>query len=836
MTEEHNPMTEEHKKRTPPFINDQAVLRLTAPASQRHEWLGLRFAWRKFLPREGSKQSEKSLQEFDSRYAWEEIPDRWALLTDRSIRLLCVVDDAGMGKSISLEQIQYARQQADKAHLAIRCEFHELPRDWRGYLGKHAGQGVQEFLLSRLMNGCHVSSTDPGAMAALRSLLHWKVKSGQFTLLVDALDQSNRHQDPEAAARALADFLKAEPNVRCVVSGRPFAVAHYWDTLFSKCGDRPQDQWDLVQLAEFSREQAFQFVGKERAAKLNLVQAEVLAIPRDLETIIELDPDELTDIRTSADVYWKCFQKTLDKAMRDQQFRIQSPTAQKVFALLAFETVKRGLFAAVGGQDRKGLEGEEFQDFVDQLLQERESQLKRYMASGETLDNLLGTLGALNIVIDPGIFSVESDANPNNPVLRQLYFRNRTLQDFLAAYWLVRHSTPEDRQWLKQLKYVQGDEKASLENADRYQLWKFVCEMPAAAQTKQREGFVDLAGSLLLPSDHPQFTVRSTEMIWRAWPGMLQSAGLLTKKNWYEPDLEPLTRQLQLEARKLVESGQQLPAADSSAKEALLQFLGEYHRIRLGQHGKLDREARRLSEVFETGFRRCPPNAEDPLESWFGNGGLFSSSQQTDRPENRRWIEQAFLLHEYPLTNDLQHLFDSAQASRFSDYKRVSADGWCPAIYLSWYDSWCVAAWFSSRLPSEFEWEYACRAAPGTDAPNHEFCFGDGTQELGQYAWFGENSAYRTHPVYSDDAAGRKRPNAFGLYHVHGQVWEWCGNWWADNAADSKAVDYVSSSRCLRGGAFNYFPEYCRSANRGRRNPSVSNFDIGVRLSRAASD
>jgi formylglycine-generating enzyme required for sulfatase activity len=829
-------MTEERKRPTPPFITDQAVLRLSAPTSQRHEWLGLRFAWRKFLPRKDSKQAEQSPPEFDSRYAWEEVPDRWALLADRSIRLLCVVDDAGMGKSLSLEQIQYARHQADKAHLAIRCEFHELPHDWRGYLGAHAGQGVQEFLLSRLLKGCHASSTDSMAVAALRSLLQWKLQSGQFTLLVDALDQSNRHQDPEAAARALADFLAAEPNVRCVVSGRPFAVAHYWETLFSKCGDRPQDHWELLQLGEFTREQAFQFVGKKRAAKLNLVQAEVLAIPRDLETIIELDPDELTDIRTSADVYWKCFQKTLDKAMRDQQFRIQGPTAKKVFALLAFETVKRGLFAAVGGQDRKGLEGEGFQDFVDQLLRERESQLKRYMSSGETLDGLLGTLGALNIVIDPGIFSVESDANPNNPVLRQLYFRNRTLQDFLAAYWLVRHSTPEDRQWLKQLKYVQGDKKASLENADRYQLWKFVCEMPAAAQTKQREDFVDLAGSLLLPSDHPQFTVRSTEMIWRAWPGMLQAAGLLTKKTWYEPDMEPLTRQLQQEARKLVESGQSLPATESSAKAALLQFLGEYHRIRMGQHGKFDHEACRLSEAFEVGFRRCPPNAEDSLESWFGNGDAFSVSRETDGPENRRWIEQAFLMHEYPLTNDLRQLFDSVDASRFSNYQSYSADDLCPAIYLSWYDSWCVAAWFSSRLPSEFEWEYACRAAPGLAAPNHEFCFGDGRQELGQYAWFFENSKSHTHPVHSDDAAGQKRPNAFGLYHVHGQVWEWCGNWWADNAADSKAVDYVSSSRCLRGGAFNYLPEFCRSALRSRNLPALSLNAFGVRLSRAASD
>ena len=837
------PMSDDNIKRIPPFIDDQVVFRLTAPASERHKWLGQKFTWRRTFdtklsdPQSGNETHTARLSDvayLESKSIWLEVPERWALFSDPAVRLLCIVDDAGMGKSISIGQIQYARQLHDSSHLAIHCEFHELPHDWRGYFGHHPGTGTQEFLLSRLMHGCGAKVDRASDIAALKQLLNAKLCQGQLTLLVDALDQSNRHEHSEEAASALAAFIKSEPRLRCVVSGRPFAIAHYWETLFSRCGSRSQDQWELVQLAEFTQDQAYKFVGEERAARLKLVQAEVLAIPRDLETILELEPEELDDVRNSADIYWKCFDRTLAKAMRDQQFRIKAPTAQKLFALLAFETVMRGLYAAVG-EEKKGLQGEDFQEFADQLFESRKEQLGRDLSGGESLDNMLGTLGALNIVIDPGILSVESDANPNNPALRQLYFRNRTLQDFLAALWLVRYSTPADRGWLKQRKYVQGDSDKSQENADLYQLWNFVCEMPAVAQTSGRTGFVDLATSLLLPSDHPEFTVRSTEMIWRCWPGMLQAAGSLTSKQRYEKDMEPITRALQREARHIVESGETLPIVGGSAKSSLLQFLGEYHRIRLHQHRRFGTKEARTANAFESGFRLCPPESHDSLESWFGNGGFWSSSDSSDNPIVIS-IANRFQMHQTPLTNSEYRLFDASHETRFSDYRSYSGKAGCPVIYLNWHDAWAVCTWLNGQLPSEFEWEYACRASPGATAARTEFCFGNEQERLTDFAWHFENSVGETHEVLPARKAQRKESNAWGLFHMHGNVWEWCSNWWADTAEDSVAPEYASSSRCLRGGSFYRNPEYCRSARRSRNDPTFSNNFIGVRLSRAASD
>jgi formylglycine-generating enzyme required for sulfatase activity len=132
------------------------------------------------------------------------------------------------------------------------------------------------------------------------------------------------------------------------------------------------------------------------------------------------------------------------------------------------------------------------------------------------------------------------------------------------------------------------------------------------------------------------------------------------------------------------------------------------------------------------------------------------------------------------------------------------------------------------RLPTEAEWEYVCRA--GTETI---FCFGNADSALGDYAWYKENSGSATHPV------GQKKPNAWGLYDMHGNVWEWCADWYGDypKAAVTDPQGPASGPfRVLRGGSWYFSADYCRAARRFNYNPDHLDFNYcGFRVAVSVS-
>jgi len=126
------------------------------------------------------------------------------------------------------------------------------------------------------------------------------------------------------------------------------------------------------------------------------------------------------------------------------------------------------------------------------------------------------------------------------------------------------------------------------------------------------------------------------------------------------------------------------------------------------------------------------------------------------------------------------------------------------------------------RLPTEAEWEYACRAGSAG-----KYCFGDAENELPRYAWFKPQSQGKTHPV------GEKRPNRWGLYDMHGNVWQWCNDWYGEGYyAESPVANphgpATGKMRVLRGGAWDSTAEKCRSAYRHKEFPVYTDACFGI--------
>ena len=161
-----------------------------------------------------------------------------------------------------------------------------------------------------------------------------------------------------------------------------------------------------------------------------------------------------------------------------------------------------------------------------------------------------------------------------------------------------------------------------------------------------------------------------------------------------------------------------------------------------------------------------------------------------------------------------------------------------PVETVSWNDavSFCrklsempeeKAAKREYRLPTEAEWEYACRATSTTS-----YSFGDTAELLGESGWFKENAGNKTHTV------GEKKPNRWGLYDMHGNVWEWCQDWYSDFPVDALTDPQgfnSGSPRVYRGGCWNDVAGVCRSAIRSRVIPSDRYFSGGFRAALSPS-
>jgi formylglycine-generating enzyme required for sulfatase activity/AAA+ ATPase superfamily predicted ATPase len=148
-----------------------------------------------------------------------------------------------------------------------------------------------------------------------------------------------------------------------------------------------------------------------------------------------------------------------------------------------------------------------------------------------------------------------------------------------------------------------------------------------------------------------------------------------------------------------------------------------------------------------------------------------------------------------------------------------------PVVYVTWDGAEAFCKWAGGRLPSEAQWEYACRGGSAT-----AYYFGEDKRQLSSHSWFGQPTS---------QAVGQKQPNAFGLHDMLGNVWEWCSDWYdpkyyAKGDAESPMGPMQGTSRVLRGGAFNSNDEQCRVSTRSPLAPFDRYNSVGFRMVRDA--
>ena len=199
--------------------------------------------------------------------------------------------------------------------------------------------------------------------------------------------------------------------------------------------------------------------------------------------------------------------------------------------------------------------------------------------------------------------------------------------------------------------------------------------------------------------------------------------------------------------------------------------------------------------------------------------------EDEEKPSHSVTISQPFHLGKYEVT---QAQWEAVMGNNPSKFKGADR----PVDSVTWDDAQEFIKKLNAkeghtryRLPTEAEWEYAARAGSAT-----AYSFGDDEGQLGNYAWYWENSDEETHPV------GRKQPNAWGLFDMHGNVWEWVHDWYGEKYYSAGAMTDPQGPesggyRVLRGGGWTYeVMWYCRSDYRRGSTPDHREEGDGFRL------
>jgi formylglycine-generating enzyme required for sulfatase activity len=367
-----------------------------------------------------------------------------------------------------------------------------------------------------------------------------------------------------------------------------------------------------------------------------------------------------------------------------------------------------------------------------------------------------------------------------------LHWHDRTVQAFFAAVWAVKFATEE---------HLARSQKRMIVD----ELSKFVAEMPEVDDAIIYKEIVEEFWQFVV--EMPDELVGSNGRDCRWLRIVSPSYQAPQHLNVSRLSFDNVQSHRQTIYFSLARMGKRFP-------EVVEEWRSSYAAL---QRGTEHEQA--VYRQIANGFRDIPAG-----DCPFGASPMFF-----DEGDNRPVA--AFRMHQWQVTNVMYECFDPSHGDRRWD-KEVShplagarnphGDDQCPVVNVTFWDAWCFAAWCGKRLPTELEWEHACRAGSWGDFcmamdPNTNRLIEITKNTLSNVAWYVDNSRSSTQPV------GRLWPNAFGLYDAHGNVWEWCDR-------------RIYSSRVLRGGSCLHDSRNCRSAARTWDEPDLGNGFLGFRL------
>ncbi len=230
------------------------------------------------------------------------------------------------------------------------------------------------------------------------------------------------------------------------------------------------------------------------------------------------------------------------------------------------------------------------------------------------------------------------------------------------------------------------------------------------------------------------------------------------------------------------------------------------------------------SDALHMKFCWCPPG-----KFLMGSPKNEAGRAEFESPQVEVELTQGYWLGKFEVTQDEWQQMMGTKPSRFHGAKTL------PVENISWKEAskFCelltqqerargsIPAGWEFRLPTEAQWEYACRAGTTT-----AYSFGPSTEGLGDYMWYSYNSQIHTNEV------GRKQPNAWGFHDMHGNVWEWCRDWFQNKLPGGvdPLVTEVGTGRVFRGGGWESAAHLCRTAFRSGQVPDEAGHVLGFRV------